>query len=101
MDDKYQELYGYMRSQNLTDLDAQTFFSAYSKPEKFESLWSYVVEQDLTDLSKKDMFYDAYFGSVKKKPDSEQESLLEEVSTEFTSDTDQVEPIELEIRIMV
>lgn len=91
MDDKYQELYGYMSSQNMTDLDAQEFFDAYSRPEKFESLWSYVVEQDLTDLSK-DMFYDSYFGSVKKKPNSQQESLLEEVSTESTSDTNQVEP---------
>ena len=55
-----------MRSKNLTDLDAQSFFDAYSQPEKFEELYSYASTQNLTDLNK-DVFYDAYFGSVKKK----------------------------------
>ena len=66
MEDKFQEFYQYMRSKNLTDLDAQSFFDAYSQPEKFEELYSYASTQNLTDLNK-DVFYDAYFGSVKKK----------------------------------
>ena len=46
-------------------MDAQSFFDAYSQPEKFEELYSYASTQNLTDLNK-DVFYDAYFGSVKK-----------------------------------
>jgi hypothetical protein len=66
MNEKYQEFYDYLKSQNLTDLDAESFQIAYSEPEKFNELWGYISEQNLTDLTR-DEFFDSYFSDVKKK----------------------------------
>ena len=66
MNDKYQEFYDYLKSENLTDLDSESFQSAYSQPEKFNELWGYISEQNLTDLNK-DEFFNSYFSAVKKK----------------------------------
>ena len=66
MNEKYQEFYDYLKSENLTDLDAESFQIAYSEPEKFNELWGYISEQNLTDLTR-DEFFDSYFSDVKKK----------------------------------
>ena len=66
MNDKYQEFYDYLKSENLTDLDSESFQSAYSQPEKFNELWGYISEQNLTDLNK-DEFFNSYFSAVKKR----------------------------------
>ena len=61
MNEKYQDFYDYLKSENLTDLDAESFQTAYSEPEKYEELWGYVSQNNLTDLSKED-FFESYFG---------------------------------------
>jgi len=82
MNDKFQELYGHLKSNNLTDLDAQAFHSKYSNPEKAKEIYSYIKSQDMTDLDE-GSFYSSYFGGeVKKKEDTTSNS---EASTSDTS----------------
>ena len=76
MNEKYQEFYDYLKSENLTDLDAESFQTAYSEPEKYEELWGYVSQNNLTDLSKED-FFESYFGGVKKKEETVTASVSE------------------------
>lgn len=66
MNEQFQQLYNYVKANNMTDLDAQSFYDAYSDPEKFSDLYGYVKGQNMTDLGQ-DEFYAAYFGELKKK----------------------------------
>lgn len=66
MNEQFQQLYNYVKANNMTDLDAQSFYDAYSDPEKFSELYGYVKGQNMTDLGQ-DEFYAAYFGELKKK----------------------------------
>lgn len=60
MNDKSQQLYNYLKSNGLTDLDANTFFSKYSDPNKAQEIWSYLNKNGMTDLDAS-AFYDSYF----------------------------------------
>lgn len=66
MNEQFQQLYNYVKGQNMTDLDAQSFYDAYSDPEIFPDLYGYIKGQNMTDLDQ-DEFYSAYFGELKKK----------------------------------
>ena len=60
MNEKSQQLYNYLKSNGLTDLDANTFFSKYSDPNKSKEVWSYLKNEGMTDLDA-DSFYSSYF----------------------------------------
>ena len=64
--EQFQQIYNNDKANNMTDLDAQSFYDAYSDPEKFSELYGYVKGQNMTDLGQ-DEFYAAYFGELKKK----------------------------------
>ena len=67
MNEKYQQLYDYLRSNQMTDLDSQSFFDEYSgSQDKYGQLYDYFVQNQLTDLSS-DNFYNEYFGGGQKK----------------------------------
>ena len=87
MNEKFQKLYGYIKSENMTDLDEQEFFSAYSNPEKFQELYEYIKSEDMTDLNPQD-FYNAYFVGA-EVPSVEKKS--EEVTTESLSEDGSLE----------
>jgi hypothetical protein len=65
MNEKSQQLYNYLKTNGLTDLDANTFFTKYSDPSKSQEVWSYLNQNGLTDLDA-NAFYDSYF--KKKSP---------------------------------
>lgn len=60
MNEKSQQLYNYLKSNGLTDLDSDTFFSKYSDPNKAKEIWSYLNQNGMTDLDA-NAFYDSYF----------------------------------------
>jgi len=67
MNENYQQLYDYLKSNQLTDLDADTFFQEYSgNKDNYNELYGYLVQNQLTDLSS-DSFYNEYFGGGQKK----------------------------------
>ena len=67
MNENYQQLYDYLKSNQLTDLDADTFFQEYSgNKDNYNELYGYLVQNQLTDLSS-DSFYNEYFGEGQKK----------------------------------
>ena len=67
MNEKFQQLYDYIKSQDMTDLGEQEFYDSYSNPDKFGELFGYVKSQDMTDLGEQE-FFSAYFGGdVEKK----------------------------------
>lgn len=67
MNEKYQQLYDYLRSNQMTDLDSQSFFDEYGgNKDKYGQLYDYLVQNQLTDLSS-DNFYNEYFGGGQKK----------------------------------
>jgi hypothetical protein len=66
MNDKAKELYSYLKSQNMTDLDENTFINKYSDPSKSAEIHSYLKSQNMTDLDASS-FHSSYFGGVKKK----------------------------------
>ena len=93
MNEKFQELYGYVKSENMTDLGEQEFFNAYSSPEKFTELYEYVKSENMTDLSPQD-FFNSYFVGA-EAPSVEKKS--EESTTESLSEDGFLEPQESEI----
>lgn len=67
MNEKFKELYSYLKSKNMTDLDENTFYKKYSNPAKSKEIHSYLKSSNMTDLDE-DAFHSAYFGgSLKKK----------------------------------
>lgn len=67
MNENYQQLYDYLKSNQLTDLDADTFFREYSgNKDNYNELYGYLVQNQLTDLSSEN-FYNSYFGGGQKK----------------------------------
>lgn len=72
----FNELFGYLKSENLTDLESSDFFEKYKDPngDQFKELFKYLKSEDLTDLSAED-FSAKYFGidnviPEKKNPDN-------------------------------
>jgi len=57
------EIYKFMKSNNLTQLDEKAFIDKYSAPEKAKEVYSFFVDNKLTDLDSSG-FYDKY---LKKK----------------------------------
>ena len=66
MNDKFKQLYSYLKSNNLTDLDENSFYNKYSDPSKSKEIHSYLKQKNMTDLDEVS-FYNSYFGSSKKK----------------------------------
>jgi len=71
----FNELFGYLKSENLTDLESDDFFEKYKDPngDQFKELFKYLKSEELTDLSAED-FSAKYFGidnviPEKKNPD--------------------------------
>jgi hypothetical protein len=84
MNDKFKELYGYFKSQGLTDLDESTFYSKYSSPEKSKEIYSYLKKNGMTDLDESS-FNSSYFGSKKKEPTVLPSEPKKEVSSSVTA----------------
>jgi hypothetical protein len=66
MNEKYQQIYNYFKTNKLTDLDANAFYNAYSDPSKSKEIWSYLKQNKMTDLDE-NSFYASYFGGKKKE----------------------------------
>lgn len=69
MNDKFQKLYSYLKNNNLTDLDENTFYNKYSDPNKSKEIHSYLKQNNMTDLDASS-FHSSYFGTPKKKEPS-------------------------------
>ena len=100
MNEKFQDLYGYVKSENMTDLGEQEFFNAYSSPEKFTELYEYVKSENMTDLSPQDFFNSYFVGAEapsveKKSEESTTESLSEDGSLELQESEIDFEEVEL------
>ena len=73
MNEKFKELYSYVKSKGMTDLNESDFYNAYKDQGKFKDLYNFVVDDNMTDLNSSD-FYNAYFKEstsqepVKKEP---------------------------------
>ena len=64
MNEKFKELYSYIRRQNATDLTIDEFFSAYGNDKnKAKDVYDFVKSQQMTDLNEDD-FFNAYFGNA-------------------------------------
>ena len=52
----FNELFGYLKSENLTDLESDDFFEKYKDPngDQFKELFEYLKSEELTDLSAED-----------------------------------------------
>ena len=83
MNEKFQQLYDYIKSQDMTDLGEQEFYDSYSNPDKFGELFGYVKSQNMTDLGEQE-FFSAYFGGdvEKKSPNGTGEEEVMESVTE-------------------
>lgn len=83
MNEKFQQLYDYIKSQDMTDLDVQEFHDAYSNPESASELFGYISSEDMTDLNEQE-FFSAYFGGgvEKKSPNGTGEEEVTESVTE-------------------
>jgi hypothetical protein len=66
MNEKYQQIYNYFKTNKLTDLDANAFYNAYSDPSKSKEIWSYLKQNKMTDLDA-NAFHASYFGGKKKE----------------------------------
>jgi hypothetical protein len=67
MNPKYKELYKYLKSNGMTDLDENSFYNKYSNPTKSKEIWSYLKGNGMTDLDQ-NTFHASYFGVKKKDP---------------------------------
>ena len=63
MNEEFKELYNYLKSNGITDLDENAFYQAYSSPEASKEVFDYVKSQDMTDLDESS-FYSSYFGDL-------------------------------------
>lgn len=66
MNEKFNELYSYLKSEGMTDLDSKTFYNKYSDPSKSREIYSYLKSNNMTDLDESS-FHSAYFGGKKKE----------------------------------
>lgn len=84
MNDKFQSLYNYLKSEGLTDLDQNSFYAEYSSnSNKMGELHSYLKQNNMTDLDV-NSFSSEYF-DVKKKDVSD--ASLEQKKEPSSSDT--------------
>jgi hypothetical protein len=67
MNEKFNELYSYLKGNGMTDLDANSFYKKYSDPVKSKEIYSYLKSNKMTDLDETS-FYSSYFGGKKKEP---------------------------------
>jgi len=83
MNEEFQQLYDYIKSQDMTDLSEQEFYDAYSNPESASELFGYISSEDMTDLNEQE-FFSAYFsgGVEKKSPNGTSEEEVTESVTE-------------------
>jgi len=82
MNEKFLELYEYLKSEGITDLSPEDFYNAYKDPNKAKDVYDFVSSEEMTDLNEND-FFSAYFGTeVKKKDDSEVVTDTSEVVTD-------------------
>ncbi len=83
MNEKYQELYKFFNTNQLTDLGEDEFFNTYSTDEnKYIELYEFLIQNDLTDLNPSD-FRSTYF--KKKSLQPEPQPALEATSMESAS----------------
>jgi hypothetical protein len=91
---KRKELYDYLKSESLTDLDFETFSTKYSSEEKSNEIYSYLKENKLTDLDS-NKFYSEYFGDLNQElveqPTQEPVKVDEVKKKETTTVTSSVE----------
>ena len=67
MNEKFLKLYNYLKGNDMTDLDEQSFYNTYNNPEKSGEIFRYLKSANMTDLNESD-FFTSYFGSsVEKK----------------------------------
>jgi hypothetical protein len=67
MNDKFNQLYNYLKSNGMTDLDAQSFYDTYrTDSSKLNKLYGYLKSNGMTDLDP-NSFRDSYFGSNQSK----------------------------------
>ncbi len=73
MNEKYQQLYGYLSQNGFTNLSSEDFYDSYSSDKaKFNRLYAYLAENKMTNLGADD-FYASYFeppAGAKKKSQS-------------------------------
>ena len=63
MNDKFNQLYNYLKSNGMTDLDAQSFYDSYrSDNSKFNKLYGYLKSNGMTDLDA-NSFKNSYFNT--------------------------------------
>ena len=75
MNDKFNKLYNYLKSNGMTDLDAQSFYDSYrSDNSKFNKLYGYLKSNGMTDLDA-NSFKNSYFNTP-SEPKWGEESLL-------------------------
>jgi hypothetical protein len=84
MNPKFKELYSYLKSNQMTDLDESTFYSKYSDPSKSKEIHSYLKSNKMTDLDETS-FHSAYFGGKKKDLTELPSSSITEPSLSDTS----------------
>lgn len=87
-EEKFKQLYSYLKDNDLTDLDESNFKQKYSDINKAQELHSYLKNEGMTDLDI-NSFHNEYFGSVKKKEDTQSTSEL--LTEPFASGTNQQE----------
>ena len=80
MNDKQKQLYSYLKDNDLTDLDLNTFFSKYSDPSKSKEIHAYLKQNGMTDLDA-NAFHVAYFSPVKKKSTTGSQSVQKKKPT--------------------
>lgn len=67
MNDKFNQLYNYLKSNGMTDLDAQSFYDSYrTDSSKLNKLYGYLKSNGMTDLDP-NSFRDSYFGANQSK----------------------------------
>jgi hypothetical protein len=67
MNDKFNQLYNYLKSNGMTDLDAQSFYDTYrTDSSKLNKLYGYLKSNGMTDLDP-NSFRDSYFGANQSK----------------------------------
>lgn len=71
MNEKFNELYSYLKDNGMTDLDANSFHKKYSDPSKSKEIHSYLKSSNMTDLDESS-FHSTYFGVKKKEPSESQ-----------------------------
>lgn len=67
MNDKFNQLYNYLKSNGMTDLDAQSFYDTYrTDSSKLNKLYGYLKSNGMTDLDP-NSFRNSYFGANQSK----------------------------------